>query len=217
MGRVGEVAGISDGDMKAIGETRDAVATIAAALDDLVGGQAATDPAGDTPPPEPVDGDGDGNGNPDSDNETDDADADPENENAAETDDDADADPENENAADGYNADVTGDSTGGANAPADNDTDDTDDDDTETEARDGETDDDEQKEDDDEDAEQKGDEINGGAANPGAGYDPGPNPEMGDDERAAAKSLAELFGEPDATYNRATLDMLRDLVADHAN
>lgn len=301
MGRLGEVAGIDDASLKSIGATRDAVATIVAALDDLVG--ASSDPdaaaaAGDdgTPPPAPVDDDEDGDGNPPpAEGETE--------EGADETEED---ETEEENAADAdYNADVSGESTDGTDAPPDTSDENTDDEETdekgshtcrdcgrsmtademdrpnvrcpncgghifrESKAEDDE--DTEEKEDDDaetadddaegkgvsnrpylcgvcyygldsnasgtrcpncgpvggiianpnygkaaedEDTEEKDGEVNDGEANPAV--DDEPNPGMSDADKAAAKSLAHLFGEPGVVYDRATLDMLRDLTADAA-
>lgn len=200
MGRVGEVAGISDSAMKSIGETRDSVATIVAALDGLVGAASDPDAAAsaddDQPPIDPVDGDEDTDGNPDD---------------AAESaDDDADAEAEEENDADtDYNADVTGDSTSGADAPADT-SDEDDDADTDLEGR---SEDDAEEKGDDENEEKDG-EVNNGDANPGV--DDEPNPGMTDADKAAAKSLAALFGEPGVVYDKATLDMLRELSAEVA-
>ena len=178
MDRVGQVAGLSDGAAKSVGEAKDSVTAIAAALDDLVGGAAdSTDQAGDTDPPiDPVDED---------DNTTDDqTDDDPD---AERTDDGVTAEPDTSDSPD------TDDATGPTDTPDDaTEIEDEDEDDTETE--DG-----------------KANEINGGAANPGV--DDEPNPGMSDADKAAAKSLAELFGESDAVYDKATLDMLNELTA----
>ena len=174
MGRVGEVAGLSDGAVKAVGETRNSVTAIAAALDDLVGGAAgATDAASsDDPPIDPVDDD----------DQTDNTDT--------TTDDQTSDDGVTPSPDTSDNPETPTDTPADAgNTGTD---DDTDDDDTETE--DG-----------------KANEINDGDANPGV--DDEPNPGMSDADKAAAKALAELFGEPDAVYDRATLDMIRELSA----
>ena len=228
MGRVGEVAGLPESAAKSVGELRDSVATIVAALDGMTGGTAAaTDDAGDgnpdgaaaagddTPPIDPVDGDGDGDGNPDdaeSDRETEDDDADEE------------------------RSDVTGDSTSGADAAAD-DTDgesgtsaedddqttyddadpdgDDDEDDTETEPATGKDDDDAETDKDDDTDDEKEGEVNNGDANPGVHPDeanPGVQDTEDDAEKGAAASLAKLFGEPGAEYDAATVVMLWDLM-----
>ena len=182
MDRVGQVAGLSDGAAKSVGEAKDSVTAIAAALDDLVGGAAgSTDQAGDTDPPiDPVD---DGSDDNETDDQTDDE-ADDER-----TDDGVTPEPDTSDNPD------TDDGAGPTDTPDDaTETDDEDEDEDDTETEDG-----------------KANELNGGVANPGV--DDEPNPGMSDADKAAAKSLAALFGESDAVYDKATLDMLNELTA----